>query len=283
MISVVVPVYNVASYLPQCLDSLLSQTYKDLEIIIVNDGSTDDSPNICDSYAAKDKRMKVVHKINGGLSDARNVGIKQAIGEWIYFIDSDDWLDKDAIRKLYEFATVNNCDIVQGNMYYVYTDYLFYRKTRYIERKKNILTRRDAMRELVINDRIKNFAWGKLYKTCMIRDLKFPIGKFFEDVFWQHLVIDRIERYGIINTPLYYYRQRIDSISGGRSVNRSDLLDGYQLRYHFIQEKYPDLKNLMRNKYDELYREIHGSARKFSFGVLLRILLSRTLYSKIPR
>lgn len=283
MVSVIVPVYNVASYLPQCLDSLLSQTYTDLEFIIVNDGSTDDSPNICDDYATRDERVKVTHKTNSGLSDARNVGIKQAIGEWIYFADSDDWLDKDAIRKLYEFATVNGCDIVQGNMYYVYTDYLLYRKTRYIERKKNILTRRDAMRELVINDRIKNFAWGKLYKTKIISDLLFPKGRLFEDVFWQHLVMERIERYGIINEPLYYYRQRMDGISGNQSVNRSDLLDGYRLRYHFIQEKYPDLEYLMKSKYDELYHEIHGSARKIPFGVFLRKLLSRTLYSKIPR
>ena len=287
MISVVVPVYNVASYLPQCLDSLLSQTYKDLEIIIVNDGSTDDSPQICDSYATKDRRVKVVHKTNGGLSDARNVGVTQATGDRIYFADSDDWVDKNAILKLYEFAIANDCDIVQGNMYYAYPDYLLYRNVSLQEHKKMVLKREEAMRELIINDRIKNFAWGKLYKTCLVRNLEFPIGKFFEDSFWQHLVIDRIERYGIIDEPLYYYRQRSDSISGDKLNKTEDLLEGYRYRLAFVREHYPQYETLMRKMYNKTYAQLFPktgcvSCLKGVWTKVVNRLCSINKYKRIP-
>ena len=158
MISVVVPVYNVQPYLAQCVESIRSQTFCDLEIILVNDGSPDECPKLCDEYAAKDERVKVVHRSNGGLSEARNAGVKVAGGEWIYFADSDDWLDTAAIQKLYNFAIANDCDVVQGNMYYAYSDHLLYRKAARCERKANILSRDEAMRALIVNDRVKNFA-----------------------------------------------------------------------------------------------------------------------------
>ena len=265
MISVIVPVYNVQSYLKQCVDSILSQTFCDLEIILADDGSPDECPRLCDEYAAKDARIKVIHKSNGGLSDARNAGVKIAVGEWIYFADSDDWLDSDAIKKLYEFAVANDCDVVQGNMYYVYPDYMLYRKACRRERKANVLSRDEAMRELIINDRVKNFAWGKLYKTELIKDLEFPVGRFFEDCFWQHLVIDRVARYGIIDKPLYYYRQREESISGAKSCKSADLLEGYGCRVDFIRERYPQHYDLMCKMYDKIYARIYPNTQSVSF------------------
>ena len=104
MISIIVPIYNVEKYLPQCLDSLISQTYRDIEIILVDDGSPDKCPEICDAYAKKDARIKVVHQINGGVSSARNTGLKASRGEYIGFVDPDDWLDRDYLKKLYEEA-----------------------------------------------------------------------------------------------------------------------------------------------------------------------------------
>lgn len=257
MISVVIPIYNVAQYLLQCVDSVLSQSYRDLEIILVDDGSTDDCPRMCDEYEAKVSRVRVIHKKNGGLSDARNAGMKIARGEWIYFVDSDDWVDHDAIRKLYQFAVENHCDVVQGGMYYAYYDHLLYRKASKKEQEKTILDRHDAMRELIINDRVKNFAWGKLYKADLIKDLFFPVGKYFEDSFWQHLVIDRVNRYGIIDEPLYFYRQRGDSISGQPSNRLTDLLEGNKMRLDFIRGKYPDLLTLMQKKYSELNNQLN--------------------------
>ena len=118
MISVIIPIYNVAQYLSQCMKSILSQSYNDLEIILVDDGSADECPRLCDEYEAGDARVRVIHKKNGGLSDARNAGMRIAKGEWIYFVDSDDWLDINAIQKLYQFAVDNHCDVVQGGLYY---------------------------------------------------------------------------------------------------------------------------------------------------------------------
>ena len=251
MISVIIPIYNVSRYLPQCMKSVLSQSYQDLEIILVDDGSTDDCPKMCDNYKEQDARVRVIHKKNGGLSDARNAGMKIATGEWTCFVDSDDWLDQEAIMKLYQFAIENRCEVVQGNIYYAYDDHLLYRQASKKEQKRTLLSRHEAMRELIINNRVKNFAWGKLYKTNIIRDLEFPIGKYFEDSFWQHHVIDRVQRYGIIDEPLCYYRQRGDSISGMPSNRRNDFMEGNRERMEFVRNRYPDLFPLMKRKYKD--------------------------------
>lgn len=285
MISVVVPIYNVSQYLSQCIDSILTQSYQDLEIILVNDGSTDECPLLCDEYKGKDSRVRVVHKKNRGLSDARNAGLRIAKGEWIYFVDSDDWLDSDAIQKLYQFAVENKCDVVQGGLYYAYHDHLLYRKAGKKEQKRTVLERNDAMRELIINDRVKNFAWGKLYKADLIRDLPFPVGKYYEDSFWQHFVIDRVGQYGIIDEPLYFYRQRSDSISGMPSNRLNDLLEGNRERMNFIHEKYPSLYPLMKRKYDNLYSQMYPpqgityKCKRFMERVLGR--LRPSVYKKI--
>lgn len=257
MISVIIPIYNVEKYLRTCLNSIINQTFRDLEIILVDDGSSDSSYDICEEYKKSDSRIVVLHKSNLGLSEARNKGIDLAKGDWIYFLDSDDWIEIDAIDKLYKFAQLNNCDIVQGNHFYAYEEYLLYRKPSRKEKKNHILSREETMKCLIINDRIKNFAWGKLYKTNLIRDLKFPVGKYFEDSFWQHNVIDRVNRYGIIDKPLYYYRQRTDSISGQLSSIRINLLEGNHQRLEFIKQKYPSLEQLMKVQYDNLYYSIY--------------------------
>lgn len=259
MISVIIPVYNVSAYLSQCLESVLRQTYKDLEIILVDDGSKDNSGMLCDEYAAKDSRIKVIHKENGGLSDARNFGTAQASGGWIFYLDSDDWMANNTLETLLQYAEINNCDAVQGGMYYAYPNHLLKRK----EKPSTVLSRNAAMKELIINDRVKNFAWGKLYRTELVKDILFPKGKFFEDCYWQHLVIDRVNRYGIIDTPLLYYRQRPDSISGTISNRYDDLIEGYEIRLKFIQEHYPKFIKLMQKKYEEMKEVKYPSKNPF--------------------
>ena len=285
MISVIIPIYNVSQYLSQCVDSVLTQSYQDLEIILVDDGSTDECPQMCDDYQEKDARVRVIHKKNGGLSDARNAGMKIASGEWTFFVDSDDWLDEEAIMNLYRFAIDKHCDVVQGNLYYAYEDHLLYRRASEKEQKQTVLSRHEVMRELIINDRVKNFAWGKLYKTNIIRDLEFPVGKFFEDSFWQHLVIDRVERYGIIDEPLCYYRQRGDSISGTPSNRLNDLLEGNRERMSFIRDKYPEMLSLMKKKYDDLCNELNPpSDVGYKWRKLVRRVMGRlrpSLYKRI--
>lgn len=262
MISVIIPVYNVAPYLAKCLDSVIKQTYTDIEIIIIDDGSTDESGEICDYYTTLDNRIQVIHKDNAGLSSARNVGMDNAKGEWIFFIDSDDWLNINVLNNLYLFAISNECDIVQCNHYYAYDNYLLYRLATKKENKINVLDRKEAIRQLIINDRIKNFAWGKIYKTDLLRNLKFPEGKYFEDSFWQHLVFHRASKIGIINTPSYFYRQRKDSISGQPSTKINDLLEGYSQRLEFITVHYPELKHLMIKKCQDLSMTFYSSIEK---------------------
>lgn len=189
MVSVVIPIYNVAQYLSQCVDSVLSQSYQDLEIILVDDGSTDECPKICDDYQQKDVRIRVVHKENGGLSDARNAGMKKATGEWTLFVDSDDWIDQEAIAKLYQFAIENRCDIVQGNVYYVYADHLLYRQASRKEQKNNVLSCQEAMRELLINDRVKNFAWESCTRQTSSRIWIFLLGNTSKTVFGNTLLL----------------------------------------------------------------------------------------------
>lgn len=259
MVSIVIPVYNVEQFLPQCIDSVLSQTYKDLEIILVDDGSTDSCSSICEQYRNKDHRITVLHKINGGLSDARNAGTKIAHGDWLFYLDADDWITENAIGVLLSIAIQHSCDIVQGNFFYAYKDHLLYRSENSKERAKHILNREEAMRELIINDRVKNFAWGKLYKASIVKNFDFPKGKYFEDSYWQHLIVNQIERYGIVEAQLYYYRQREGSISNRISDRYDDLIEGYKERLEFIKCHYPQFTDLMIKSYRKVFAQKYPS------------------------
>ena len=240
MISIVIPVYNVQDYLPQCLDSLDFQAGFKMEVIIVNDGSTDDSLSVCKEYAQRHSNVVVIDKENGGLSDARNAGTKVATGEYIYYLDSDDWLTPNAIKTLYDYAIENDCEIVQGGFFYAYDNYLLY-DNKY--KKSFVLDRQEAMLELIKNDYVKNFAWGKLYRADVVKKYPFPKGKYYEDSFWQHLVVHECNRYGVVPTPLYYYRQRNMGISGKFSLKNMDLLRGYEERLKFVLGIYPQFTN----------------------------------------
>ena len=189
-LSIIIPVYNVAEYLTQCLDSVYSQIRDNYEVILVDDGSTDDSGSICEEYKLKYPQTIVVHKKNGGLSDARNAGIKVATGEYTYFIDSDDWLAPNAISTLLDYAIENKCEVVQGGLYYAYNDYQLYDNSK---TTPFILNRDQAMKELIKNDYIKNFAWGKIYKTEIVKKHLFIKGVYFEDSYWQHHILHNVE------------------------------------------------------------------------------------------
>ena len=237
LISIIVPVFNVQEFLPQCLDSLYSQSFGDnMEVLLVNDGSTDNSLAICKQYAESNINTIIIDKENGGLSDARNIGTQAATGEYIYYLDGDDWLVPEAIETLYEYAIKNDCDIVQGSFYYAYDTHLSKAEPR---KAFQVLNKEEAMLELIKNNSIKDFAWGKLYRANIVKKYPFPKGKYFEDAYWQHLIVNECSRYGILTTPLYFYRQRISGISGTFSVRNIDLLNGYEERLKFVLEHYP--------------------------------------------
>lgn len=243
-VSVIVPIYKVENYLNRCVDSILNQTYKNIEVILVDDGSPDKCGEISDSYAINDSRVKSLHKENGGLSDARNYGMRYLTGEYVVFVDSDDWIKEEMIETLVGLAMDLKADIVQSGFYYVYETYLLYDDRYYSEDMLPIqLNKNELMREIVINERVKNFAWGKLYKTNLIKDLYFEKGVLFEDVFWAHKVMDRVDKYVICHKPMCYYLQRNDSIVSTYTVKNLDIIKGVKERHKFIEENYKELIN----------------------------------------
>ncbi|MEK3885902.1 glycosyltransferase family 2 protein [Bacillus sp. FSL K6-3431] len=249
-VSIIVPVYKVEKYIHRCVDSILEQTYTNVEVILVNDGSPDNCGPIIDDYASEDFRIVVVHKENGGLSDARNVGMEYVTGEYTLFVDSDDWLEKNMIEEMVNIGLNFKADIVQSAFYYAYEDHLLYDNRYYSKRDSpTILNNQVLMAELVNNQKVKNFAWGKLYKTKIIKDLPFKKGVLFEDVFWAHKVMQQVNTYVIVHQPMCYYFQRSDSIVAHYTLKNLDILEGLKERHRFIEENYPDLT-------DESYRVI---------------------------
>ena len=208
LISIVVPLYNVEDYLKECIDSILIQSYHNLEIILVDDGSTDNSGKICDDYAKKDSRIKVIHKENGGASDARNYGIKEAKGKYIQFTDSDDFLDKDMIKTLYIDIKENNSDVSICSMYWL-KDNVKYTDATY---KKMTLSSDEAVKEILLDKNIRSYSFNKLYKKSLFDNIKYPKGRLIEDLLVIPKVFLHSSKISIIDIPLYYYRQRSGSI-----------------------------------------------------------------------
>ncbi|KIL49358.1 glycosyltransferase family 2 protein [Jeotgalibacillus soli] len=249
-VSVVVPIYKVEKYIQKCVDSILNQTYTNIEVILVNDGSPDSCGLIADQYERFDPRVKVIHKENGGLSDARNVGMKHATGEFTVFVDSDDWIEKNMIEEMVNSSHKFKADAVQSAFYYAYEDKLLFDHRTYLKNAAPvILNNKRLMYELVKNENVKNFAWGKLFKTVMIRDISFEKGVLFEDVFWAHKVMHRVDTYVLLHQPLYHYTQRSDSIVANYTPKNLDIIKGLKERHRFIEAYYQDLT-------DESYKAI---------------------------
>lgn len=213
LVSVVVPVYKVEQYLHKCVESILRQTYRNLEIILIDDGSPDSCPDICDNYADKDSRVRVIHKENGGLSDARNAGLKIATGEWVSFVDSDDWVEPDFIATLLEVAQKNSADISVCAYTKVYDDKPGQKMA--IGEQQKVMTSIEAMRDLLTYKKYGGvMTWNKLYKLSIFRDhnIEFPKGKIHEDNFTTYKTYYYANRIAYTDKPLLYYLQRSDSI-----------------------------------------------------------------------
>lgn len=238
-VSIVVPIYKVEKYLQRCIESICHQTYQNLEIILVDDGSPDHCGEIIEDYAAADHRIISLHKSNGGLSDARNAGMRYVSGDFTLFIDSDDWIESRMVEKMVEASLAFSADIVQCGFYYAYDDHLLFDNQNFSKDGSiEILDNQTLMHELIKNNKIKNFAWGKLYKTEIIKNIPFKTGVVFEDVFWAHHVMHRTNTYVILNTPLYYYLQRADSIVASYSPKSLDMIRGMRERHSFIEKNY---------------------------------------------
>lgn len=237
-VSIIVPVYQVEKYIRQCIESIQAQTFTDFELILVDDGSKDASGEICDKYAKEDDRIKVIHKTNGGLSDARNKGIEVVNSKYLMFIDSDDYIEKDMVKLLYQNILDTESDIAVCNFRYVYEE----------NDKKNFNT--DIQSEILSSKEIylhrkneRNYGiwtvvWNKLYKTELFENIKFRTGKFHEDEFLANQIYKKNLKVSTIPEVLYYYRQRENSIMSRENSNKSlDLIEAYQERiYDYIEE-----------------------------------------------
>ncbi len=233
-VSIIVPIYNVENYLCKCINSLLNQTYKNIEIILVDDGATDNCPKICDDYKAKDNRIKVIHKKNGGLSDARNCGIDISTGEYIMFVDSDDYVNKDYVKKMLNYSIKNNLDLVISN--YFIDDEINITETNFI--KDNFIINNEDKYEYLYTigyDVPTTVAWNKLYKKYIFNDLRYPTGKIHEDEFIIANILQRANRIGYLKDHLYYYLQRNGSITSTFNLKRFDSILALSNRVEFFK------------------------------------------------
>ncbi len=243
VISIIIPVYNVAPYLERCLDSIINQTYTKTEIIIVDDGSTDESPQICDNYALKDNRIKVIHKKNGGLSDARNAGISIATGDMIAFVDSDDWVSLNYLHEMYSQMIQTKADIIECG--FVRTDIIVVEEYGPLEYRTKTYNVIDAMSELINDNELHQVVWNKLYRKEIIDNTLFELGKYNEDEFWTYQIFARSKKIVKIDICLYYYFQNSSSIMGqGYKLKRLDAIEGKVRRQNLINSKFPELSNV---------------------------------------
>lgn len=249
-ISVIVPVYNVEKYLERCIDSILAQTFTDFELILVDDGSPDKCPDICDEYEKKDKRIHVIHQKNGGLSAARNSGIdwvlKYSRSEWITFIDSDDWICPVMLERMYNLVNEFNLEVavcgfkvtseeeqielVGKEPFEVNFDEFYGRKYDWV----NIIT-----------------ACGKIYKKCLFTEIRYPEGKLNEDIYTTYKVLEKTKGIVVLDEPLYYYYVREESIMNRKwTARRLDEINGYEEMIEFMSLKgYKQAKRKMIETY----------------------------------
>lgn len=245
-ISIIIPIYNVEKYLPTCVESILQQTYKNLEVILVDDGSPDRCPVICDELAQKDDRIRVIHQKNKGLSGARNTGIDNAQGDYLIFVDSDDTVEQTLVEELYIYAEKWNCAIVACGRNYIFEDGQIVCKIAHDESK--VYGFEEAMQEMNSFRLFDMSAWAKIYRKELFEDIRFPEGKLSEDYYIMYKLFDKAQTIGYVAKPLYNYLQRQSSISRNKKINH-DFADAAKKQMEFLDDKYPQMSVLGHTAY----------------------------------
>lgn len=261
LISIIVPIYNVENYLRQCIQSIIDQTYKNIEIILIDDGSNDSCPEICDSYLTIDRRIVVIHKTNGGLSDARNAGIDISRGDFIVFVDSDDYIDSTFLSTLYKLSITNNSEITSCNFY--------------TEKKKNTnkIIRKFHTTEafsLMLKDKIiAPSACAKLFKRNLFEKLRFPIGKLFEDFYVAPILFSNASLITHTSEELYYYRKNPTSIMNSR----------FNLKYLDIINAHEEIETYIKTHDNNKHqlRLLRARKARFCISFLTKYVLSNSV------
>lgn len=209
LVSVIIPVYNVEPYLDKCIETVRNQTYTNLEIILIDDGSKDASGRMCDGYGAQDDRIIVIHKENGGQSEARNRGLDIAKGDYITFVDSDDYVDVQMIELQLAFLRENNCDVVSCGTLKTVSDEE--QAPKFEDWTGEVITQREALFRLFYRRKFPGYVCAKLFRAEIFKELRFPVGKIFEDVITTYRAMQQVSSVGILDYSMYYYRQNVQS------------------------------------------------------------------------
>ncbi|MBU3024417.1 glycosyltransferase [Zobellia galactanivorans] len=244
-LSVIIPVFNVAPYLQRCIDSIREQSFSNLEIILVDDGSTDNSLNICYEYAKKDSRIQVIQQVNGGSSIARNAGLKIATGNHIAFIDSDDWIHKDMFNFMMDYLIEHDLPVVECGIMASRTLKSLGKPT--ISGNKHIETKEEAMERIIQNNSFS--VWRRIYRKDVVSSFSFIPGKIHQDVFFTIDVINKIDRQGYISSPLYIYNNENESVI--RSPYNEQKLAAKDALYYVVEQ------TLQYNNKVKLYAKQH--------------------------
>ncbi len=278
LISIIVPIYNVEEYLCRCIDSILNQSYKNFELILVDDGSPDNCPKICDAYAKRDHRIIVIHKKNGGLSDARNYGIEIAKGKFLIFIDSDDFIHSKYVEKMYLIQKETKSDLVIcGYNTVVSMDDIDFKQE--FSNQYKIVTPKQAINQIYsdipYNGLIIVVAWNKLYKRELFKNIRYPFGKISEDNFVIVDILEQCEKIAISEDKMYYYVISENSITRSKySIKNFDLLDAMELRTDKIIKYGNEVYKKHINYYlNQIYIDYYRTSDK-----LLRNMLRKRLH-----
>ncbi|PLS01120.1 glycosyltransferase [Neobacillus cucumis] len=233
-ISVIIAAYNIENYIIKCLESIISQTFKELEIIVVNDGSTDNTLHLIKNFSKLDDRIVVIDKPNGGLSSARNAGLEIATGDYIGFVDGDDYIKEEMYEKLHQLCKKTQSEIAVCGYIRQYSN------REVFSNSKNVIqySSQEALRELISSRVLHDYAWNKLYKKELFENIRYPIGKMYEDVFTTYKLFFNSNKVAYIDEPLYYYIQRDGSIlRKGFSEKQFDQLEALEELKSFLTEK----------------------------------------------
>lgn len=243
LISVIIPIYNTEKYLEDCIKSVVNQSYENLDIILVNDGSTDKSKEICEKYAEKDSRIRLINQSNMGAAMAKNAGLNNIKGDLFMILDSDDLLQKNNIEILYDCMQKEKSDIIEACYTTIYKE--FKNIDIHQNSKKENFNTENALKELIISRKFHQTPWNKLYKTELLKDIRFPKDKYIDDEYWTYKLFANAKRITWINEVLYYYRQHEESTMGRMySIKRLDAVDALYDRYKFMKKNFPNLSDL---------------------------------------
>lgn len=258
-ISVIVPVYKVEKYLSDCVESILAQTHMDLEIILVDDGSPDRCGVMCDEYAKRDNRVRVIHKENGGLSDARNAGLAVCTGDYIGFVDSDDYIAPDMYETLADFAEKEDLDVAMCGTTEVWSDH----ESGTPKFPPVVITDTDELIKEILANRRGGTAvpvWSRIYRASRFKDLLFEKGRYYEDGYYLLPWILRTKRFGRFSDRKYFYIHREGSITNVNTDRKriNDFCEAYVQNLKYIRERYPQLTEIGEYRLWIVYRQIFG-------------------------